>query len=109
MVFFFYAFFEIRKEFKMKNNTIYKSLNNKFFYKNKIAFIFMNLATLITAFLNIAVSWLMQQLVDVASGKNDLFSFKQLFFISLFFFFAFITVIIIKYYAWPGFMKKAMR
>ena len=109
MVFFFYAFFEIRKEYKMKNNTIYKSLNNKFFYKNKTAFIFMNLAALITAFLNIAVSWLMQQLVDVASGKNDLFSFKQLFFISLFFFFAFITVIIIKYYAWPGFMKKAMR
>ncbi|MBO4775193.1 MAG: ABC transporter ATP-binding protein [Lachnospiraceae bacterium] len=99
----------------MKNNTantkksIYRSLNNKFFYKNKVSFTFMNIAALITAFLNIAVSWLMQQLVDVASGKNELFTFKQLFFISLIFFAAFFVVIIIKYYAWPGFMKKAMR
>ena len=92
-----------------KKNSIYKSLNNRFFYKNKIAFTFMNVAALITAFLNIAISWLMQQLVDVASGKNNLFNFNQLFLISLIFFTCFITVIVIKYFAWPGFMKRAMR
>ena len=90
-------------------NSIYKSLNGSFFYKNKTAFVFLNISALITAFLNIAVSWLMQQLVDVASGKNGLFTFRQLFWIVLVFFAVFIAVIIIKYFAWPGFMKKAMR
>lgn len=89
----------------MKSNTLKK----QFFKKNRVGFILTMAVTLILSCGNLAISWLLQEIIDVSSGASDKFSILQLALITLLLIGGLILFEAVEYLAKPRFMAKAMR
>ena len=90
-------------------NTILKNLKSRFFKNNKLNFILCILISLLTAGLNIAIAWLIQQLIDIISGSNTLFSMQGIAITTAGLLTVFVLTLVAKCHIFPLFMRKAMK
>lgn len=79
------------------------------FYKNNMAnFVLVLLSTVIMALINLVVSWMLQQIMDLLAGTGNTFSLLEL----LWIFLAVVGIIVLvgaaRAYAMPRFYSKAM-
>ena len=66
----------------MKHKPLKKELTAQFYRKNRLNFGIALLGALLSGSLNLIVSWIMQQLIDVASGAEGTPGFEKLAWIS---------------------------
>jgi len=59
-----------------------KKLRAQFMRNNRLNFAGAVAATLMAAVINLVLSWLLQQIIDASTGKNQTFDLLQLLFIS---------------------------
>lgn len=79
------------------------------FYRANIPFLILAiLAALGASMVNLGISWLMQQILDAAAGKDAL-PFGTLLYISFALLAALLLVCLLTYYANPRFLKRAMK
>lgn len=98
----------------MKNNRdktlIYrKDFTNQFYRHNKWNFFAAMTGTVLASVGTLLVSWLMQQIIDTASGIENRFSLLQLAFILAAIVAELVAASALDYYARPRFIKRAMR
>ena len=90
-------------------NTILKNLKSRFYKNNKLNFILCILISLLTAGLNIAIAWLIQQLIESISGSNTLFSMQGIAITTAGLLTVFVLTLVAKCHIFPLFMRKAMK
>ncbi len=97
----------------MKKNseviTYRKEFTKQFYRQNKWSFLAAMTASVLMALGNLIISWLMQQIIDTASGDVVMFSLLQLAMILLAIIAGIVMVSALEYYARPRFIKRAMR
>ena len=90
-----------------------KSLRRSFtlqLWKGNIITFFVALAgTVMQVFLNLLLSWLLQQFVDVSAGTDTGFTLSELVLLSAAVFIAFIICSMLIYFSRPKFYSRAMR
>lgn len=89
----------------MKSN----NLKKQFFKKNRVWFIATMAVTLILSCGNLAISWLLQEIIDVSSGASDDFTIFQLALITLLLIGGLVLFEAVEYLAKPRFMARAMK
>lgn len=101
-----------KKENKVAQNQavmqLSKKLKAQFMHNNHINFAGAVLATLLAAVINLILSWLLQQIIDAATGSNQVFNLFQLLIISISLALALIAVLILNQKTNPRFVEKAM-
>lgn len=81
----------------------------KQFYKgNALPFVLMTLASLLNVAANLAVAWLLQQLVDLVSGSEKALGLTELAVITLCLVFAVAVIYFIMYHTKPTLISKGM-
>ena len=93
----------------MKQKPLKKQLIEQFYHKNKLFFTIAIIASLLTGSLNLILSWLIQQLIDAASGSSGCFTLKTLTLISIGFIFLCIGSLLLDYISEPQYIEKAIR
>lgn len=93
----------------MKHKTLKKQLISQFYQKNKFAFSIAIFGTLVSASLNLILSWIMQQLIDTASCVPNALSLRRLTIISGSFILLCIAAFLISFLSKPRFIERAMR
>ena len=93
----------------MKQKPLKKQLIEQFYHKNKLFFTIAIIASLLTGSLNLILSWLIQQLIDAASGSSGCFTLKTLTLISIGFIFLCIGSLLLDYISEPRYIEKAIR
>lgn len=83
-------------------------LRAQFMHNNHINFAGALLATLLIAVTNLIISWLLQQIIDAATGSNQVFNLLQLLIISISLALALIAVLVLDHKTSPRFVEKAM-
>lgn len=86
-----------------------KKLRAQFFHNNHLNFIVGFFTTLLLSFVNLVDSWLLQQIIDAATGNNQYFNLFQLLIISIGVVLLMIVVFLLSRKAKPSFVEKAMR
>lgn len=90
-----------------------KSLQRQFtlqFWKgNRITFFFAITAYILQVFVNLMISWLLQQFIDISSGINTGFTLLELTALSLAMIFMLVFCAVLIYFTKPKFISKAMR
>lgn len=86
-----------------------KQLRGQFFYKNIPIFCLAVFAALAAGSLNLILSWIIQQLMDTASGKSGALSFRTLLLISAGFVLLCAGLSLLNYASQPRFLERAMR
>lgn len=94
---------------QMKTKSLKKQLTAQFYHRNMLAFLVSTLAALASGSLSLLISWLMQQLVDAASGVHGSLSLLELAKASVGFLFLCIILYILIYIAKPAYLKRAMQ
>lgn len=88
-----------------------KAYRNSFikqFYKGNIGRLLLGvLYTVLIAAANLVISWLLQQIIDVASGTDTGFSFEQLIMIAVGGIALFVVAYTVNYFSRPRFIAKA--
>ncbi len=93
----------------MKHKPLKKELTAQFYQKNRLNFGIALFGALLSGSLNLIVSWIMQQLIDVASGAEGTFGFETLVWISGGFLVFCAAVMLLTYFSEPRFLARAMR
>lgn len=93
----------------MKHKPLKKQLTAQFYQKNRLNFGVALFGALLSGSLNLIVSWIMQQLIDVASGAEGTFGFETLVWISGGFLVFCAAVMLLTYFSEPRFLARAMR
>ena len=93
----------------MKHKPLKKELTAQFYQKNRLNFGIALFGALLSGSLNLIVSWIMQQLIDVASGAEGTFGFETLVWISGGFLVFCAAVMLLTYFSEPRFLVRAMR
>lgn len=93
----------------MKHKPLKKQLTAQFYQKNRLNFGIALFGALLSGSLNLIVSWIMQQLIDVASGAEGTFGFETLAWISGGFLVFCAAVMLLTYFSEPRFLARAMR
>lgn len=93
----------------MKHKLLKKELTAQFYQKNRLNFGIALFGALLSGSLNLIVSWIMQQLIDVASGAEGMFGFETLVWISGGFLVFCAAVMLLTYFSEPRFLARAMR
>ncbi len=94
----------------MKNNQdLSKEFKKQFYKNNKGSFALALLSMLLLACGNLLVSWMLQQIIDVASGNPGAFSLLQLTFLSMAITIGIVLSLILQYHSAPRFIKKAIQ
>ncbi len=93
----------------MKHKPLKKELTVQFYQKNRLNFGIALFGALLSGSLNLIVSWIMQQLIDVASGAEGTFGFETLAWISGGFLVFCAAVMLLTYFSEPRFLARAMR
>lgn len=88
--------------------TLSRQLKHQFFYHNKFNLFMAIFASMLLGTLNIILSWLLQQFIDLSAGKNALFSIKELSLVSLAFILFCCASLFLDYIFSPRFTKKAI-
>ncbi|MBQ3237138.1 MAG: ABC transporter ATP-binding protein [Oscillospiraceae bacterium] len=90
-----------------------KSLQRQFtlqFWKgNRITFFIAITAYIFQVFVNLMISWLLQQFIDISSGINTGFTLLELTALSLAMIFMLVFCAVLIYFTKPKFISKAMR
>ena len=92
-----------------QNKTLERQLRAQFFHGNRAIFALAAFAALAGGTLNLIVSWLMQQLIDTASGVAGARPLGQLVYLSGGFILLCAALMLLKYAAEPRFIERAMR
>lgn len=94
----------------MKNQTKRrrKIYTAEFYRGNHIAFFFALLSTALISLLDLAIAWLMQQMIDAVSGVEGTYSLAQLTAFTAIIIALIVAIKGINYFSKPGFVKKAM-
>lgn len=93
----------------MKHDALACRLKAQFYRKNRLIYCIALVAALLTSTLNLIVSWIMQQLIDVASGAAGTMSFAELIWLSLGFLVFCAAVMMLSYASEPRFLARAIR
>ena len=93
----------------MKHNSLARQLTAQFFRGNLPMFALAVFAALTGGTLNLIVTWLMQQLIDAASGLPGALPLGQLAWITGGFILLCAVLMLLKYASEPRFIEKAMR
>ena len=93
----------------MKHKPLARQLTAQFFRGNLPMFTLAVFAALTGGTLNLIVTWLMQQLIDAASGLPDALPLGQLAWITGGFILLCAALMLLKYASEPRFIEKAMR
>jgi len=103
---------KIRKEGLTEQNKAAMQLSRKlkaqFMHKNHLCFAGALFVTIMMAAINLVLSWLLQQIIDAATGNNQLFNLLQLLVISLGAVLVLIAVKLLEQKAYPRFVERAM-
>ncbi len=86
-----------------------KNFLHQFYKGNKIAFSAVVFSTLFVGVLGLAVSWLLQQLIDTISGTANALELKTLGLITVSILLLLVIMSVMEYISKPYFMKKAMQ
>lgn len=101
-----------KKEEKNVQNQAALQLSHKlraqFMHNNHLNFAGALLATLLTAATNLIISWLLQQIIDAATGSNEQFNLVQLLVISVILALVLITGLVLDQKTSPRFVEKAI-
>lgn len=89
--------------------TVKKQLIAQFYHKNKLLFFICILGTFIDAGLGLVLSWILQQLIDTASGVKGAIDLAVLAKISIGFMLICFVFLFIDALAQPRFVEKALR
>ena len=92
----------------MKKNTLEKELVSQFNRKNKINFVLAAFASLVSGSMALYCSWMMRQLIDLASGVEGTFSFLQLLLICMAGIAVFAFSLSLSRFAEPRYTRRAM-
>lgn len=93
----------------MKNKPLKKQLTEQFYRRNIPVFCAALLSALVHGSLNLILSWIMQQLIDAASGTHDALPIGTLAWISGAFVLFGAAVFMTDYASQPRFIERAMR
>ncbi|MGN1189894.1 MAG: ABC transporter ATP-binding protein [Candidatus Ornithospirochaeta sp.] len=93
----------------MKSNSLKKQLSHQFYKKNIPALSLAVFAAIVSAALNLIVSWLMQQIIDAASGIPGALPINDLLIISIGFVFLCLVAYLMDYVSQPIYIGRAMR
>ena len=93
----------------MNKEEIYRELRRSLFRHNHAPLIADCIALVLTGVFGIAVSWLMQQLIDAASGAEGARPLKELVILTGVMLIGFLTVLLVDYIAQPCFIRRALR
>ena len=94
---------------RRKHNSVARQLTAEFFRGNLPMFALAVFAALTGGTLNLIVTWLMQQLIDAASGLPGALPLGQLAWITGGFILLCAALMLLKYASEPRFIEKAMR
>ncbi len=86
-----------------------KEFKKQFYVNNKLLFSLAIFATVLIAFLNLLISWEMQQIIDISTGMSKELSLLQITLIVIFTVVLFVIIMMLQFYALPRFLKKAMK
>lgn len=90
-------------------NSILKNLKSRFYKKNKLNFALCIMISLLTSVINISIAWIIQQLIDIISGSNQLFSLQGIAFVIAGLLTVFVLTLVAKCHVFPLFMRKSMK
>lgn len=93
----------------MKTKSLKKQLTAQFYHRNMLAFLVSTFAALASGSLGLLISWLMQQLVDTASGVHGSLSLLELTRASIGFLSLCIVLYILTCIVRPSYLKRAMQ
>ena len=91
-----------------KKNNVKCSLTAQMYEKNHFNFVVAVLLACLLAVMNLVISWLLQQLLDMVSGISGAFNLWQLLIVALAIVAAVIAIKFMESYFRPKFMAKAM-
>ena len=101
-----------KNEEKIEQNQAVIQLSQKlraqFMHNNHLNFAGALLATLLTSATNLVISWLLQQIIDAATGSNHVFNLVQLLIISICLALILIAGLVLDQKSSPRFVEKAM-
>ena len=93
----------------MKNKSLKRQLCAQFYRRNRLTLCAAVFAALISGTLNLIVSWIMQQLIDAASGSRDALPIDRLAWISGGFILLCVLSFLFEYVSQPRYIERAMR
>lgn len=94
---------------KKIRNPVVKDLKRQFYKRNKLALMLSVVMTLLAALSNLAISWMMQRIIDVATGADVSLSLLSLVIISAGMVGGLAIIYLLDYYFRPRYVYKAMR
>lgn len=100
-----------REEKKAQNQAAVElshKLRAQFMHNNHLNFVGALLATLLIAATNLIISWLLQQIIDAATGSNQVFNLVQLLVISICLALVLIAGLVLDQKTSPRFVEKAI-
>ncbi len=86
-----------------------KVFKSQFYYKNKLRFFIAILSSLLAASLNLAIAWILQQMIDTVSGVPGALSLPILALMTGGMILLIIVCKGLQYISRPQFMQKAMQ
>ena len=92
----------------MKRESLKKQLIRSFYRGNWGMFLLAAFASLACSAVNLLLSWIMQQLIDAASGVEGALSLKALSGITGGFILLCVALLLLRYFAEPRFIRRAM-
>lgn len=92
----------------MKNKKLRREYTSQFYRGNKILFATALLVTLLTGSLNLAITWIMQQILDAVSGEPGALALPVLGALALGVVLLIVLFKLITYWTEPRFMQRAM-
>lgn len=92
----------------MKSHEARKPLVSQFYKHNHGNFVLVLFATVMMSFVNLVISWMLQQLVDLIAGTGNTFSLSQLLWVFLAVLGTIILMGAIRAYAMPRFISRAI-
>lgn len=106
----------MRKERKNKDSItqnaaamqLSQKLKAQFMQDNQLNFTGALIATLLSAAINLALSWLLQQIIDAATGSNQVFNLFQLLIFSVSLAILLVAIVLLDRKTSPRFVEKAL-
>lgn len=106
----------MRKERKNKDSItqnaaamqLSQKLKAQFMQNNQLNFTGALIATLLSAAINLALSWLLQQIIDAATGSNQVFNLFQLLIFSVSLAILLVAIVLLDRKTSPRFVEKAL-
>jgi len=85
-----------------------QKLKAQFMQNNQLNFTGALIATLLSAAINLALSWLLQQIIDAATGSNQVFNLFQLLIFSVSLAILLVAIVLLDRKTSPRFVEKAL-